>query len=108
MGRLTRARKLRRLEGRAEAVTASVAELAEVRRERMLHAAFELLEDEDLRTLGEIVDAALEDTEGGGAQPSLPRVDLYEYIASERDVRALRALERALEDVRMEGAFHAR
>jgi hypothetical protein len=45
MGRVARARKIRRLEGRAEAVTASVAQLEEVRRQRVLEAAVELLED---------------------------------------------------------------
>jgi hypothetical protein len=105
MGRVARARKIRRLEGRAEAVTASVAQLEEVRRQRVLEAAVELLEDEDLRTLGLIFDAAIEDAEDGGAGA---RTDLYEYAADARDVQALRALERALTDAHAASAASAR
>jgi hypothetical protein len=107
MGRVTvtRLRKLRRLEGRTAGVAASVSRLEEIRRERLLSEAVALLEDEDLRTLGLIFDAAIEDAEDGGAGA---RTDLYEYAADARDVSALRALERALADARAASAASAR
>jgi hypothetical protein len=100
MGRVTRLRKIRRLETRASGVAASVAQLEEIRRDRALSAAVARLSDENLRTLGPLIDAAIEDVEGGGAYNG--RTDLYSYAATERDVRALRALKRALAAVQSE------
>jgi hypothetical protein len=98
MGRIERIRKLRRLEARTEAVTASVTRLEEVRRERVLHAAIERLDTDVLHVLVRLVDVVLEDLEdaaGGGAP-----VDLYLYAGDARAHDALVALERAFAAVR--------
>jgi hypothetical protein len=98
VGLLEQRRKLARLEARAAATRSALVELAEVRRERAISEAVALLEDADLRTLGSIIDAAIEDLEdaedGGAAHEGY--VDLYRYASDARDVSALRALACAL------------
>ena len=95
--RLERLRKLRRLEAKTEGVSAAVAELEERRRGRVFEQALERLDTDDLAALGPLVAAAIE---GGSAASGAPAtVNLWEFAADQRDLKAIRSLARALDDV---------
>jgi hypothetical protein len=89
--RLERLRKLRRLEAKTEGVSAAVAELEERRRGRVFEQALRRLDTDELAALGPLVAAAIE---GGSAT-----VNLWEFAADQRDLKAIRSLARALDNV---------
>jgi hypothetical protein len=90
--RLERLRKLRRLEAKTEGVSAAVAELEERRRGRVFEQALARLDTDELAALGPLVAAA--SSAGGSAT-----VNLWEFAADQRDLKAIRSLARALDNV---------
>jgi hypothetical protein len=90
--RLERLRRLRKLESKTEGVSAAVAELEERRRGRVFEQALARLDTDELAALGPLVAAA--SSAGGSAT-----VNLWEFAADQRDLKAIRSLARALDAV---------
>jgi hypothetical protein len=101
LGRVTRLRKLRRLEDRTAGVAASVSRLEEVRRERVLEAALGRLSDEDLVVVGVIVDSALEHALASLGEAGTT-TNLYEFAETAHERQSLTTFARAVAAVQSE------